>query len=167
MNRLDASSTRGRGRSAAPLLVLLAAVVLGGCYHYSAVDRSSLVAGQQVVLTLIGGSGEAESAAAPAERIEGRVVSIVNDTIAVRTSRPATDRLRTGSTIVDTVRVPSRRVRSVRRKELQTGRTIGVAGGAALGLGVASALLLESVGGGSAAPGDGGGDGINRALSIP
>lgn len=166
MNRLEARSSRGLGQSAAALLVLLAAVLLGGCYHYSAVDRSSLVAGQQVVLTLSGESGEAQKGTAPRERIEGRVVSIGNDTIGVRTSRPATDRLRTGATVVDTVHVPSRRVSWVRRKELQTGRTLGVVGGAALGLGIASALLLETVDGGSAPPGDGG-DGINRSLSIP
>ncbi len=169
MKRLEATeatSSPGRGRPAAPLLVLVAAVLLGGCYRYAAADRSSLVAGQQVALTLADGSGKAESAARPGKRIEGRVVSVRHDTIAVRTTRPARDRLRTGATVVDTVHVPARRVRSVRRKELRKGRTIAVVGGVALGLGITSAILLDGAGGGGAPPGDGG-DGTDRALSIP
>lgn len=156
-----------RSRAAALLLLpALLVAVLGGCYRYSAADRGSVSAGEEVVLT-VAGEGERAAAADSANEsrleVEGRVVEIGERTIALRTSRPAADPFRSGATVVDTVRFGAERVESVRRKELETAKTAAVAGGVALGVGLGAALLLESVGGGGPGPGDGG-DGIDRVL---
>lgn len=154
-----------RPTGAAALLLLPACLVstLGGCYRYTPSEPGSVSAGDQVVLTVAGESAAADSERAARRTVEGRVVEIDGETIAVRTARPAADPFRSGATIVDTVRFGSGRVESIRRKELETGKSAALAAGVALGVGLGSVLLLESVGGGGAGSDDGG-DGINRVF---
>lgn len=159
-------STRRTGAAALLLVPALFLAALGGCYRYSAAERGSVSAGDQVVLTLAGeasGPRAADTARESRRRVEGRVVEIGEGTIAVRTSRPAADPFRSGATIVDTVRLGAERVESIRRKELETAKTAALAGGVALGVGLGSVLLMESVGGGGEDFGDGG-DGLDRML---
>lgn len=155
------------GNRACGLALLVGLVALGGCHHYSAVERGTLAPGDAVTLTLSAGASDPASpeAARPAGEVTGRVVSVGGDTVAVRTARPARRTFRSGQTAVDTVRVAASRVRSARRRELDVGSTAAVAVGVALGVGIGSALLLESAGDGGGVDG-GGGDGISRVLRL-
>ena len=155
-----------RTAAGAALLPALLVAVLGGCYRYSTADRGSLSAGDEVVLTLAGSDSappDVGSGPGAARTVEGRLVSIGDSAVAIRTSRPAADPFRSGASVVDTVRVAARRVESIRSKELETAKTAAVAGGVALGVGVAGVLLLESVQGDGTLPGNGGDD-IDRGL---
>lgn len=160
------TSTGWTGAGALLLLPAFVVSVLGGCYRYSSADPGSVAAGDQVVLTLAGeasGAAAADSSRQDRHTVEGRVVEIGEGTIALRTSRPAADPFRSGATVVDTVSFGAEQVRSVRRKELETAKTAALGAGVALGVGLGSVLLFESVGGGGTGSGNGG-DGINRVF---
>lgn len=155
------------GRRAGGLVLLAGLVALGGCHHYAAVDRGALAAGDPVTLTLSAEDPDRAPAetALPGGEVTGRVVAVGDDTIAVRTARPARRTFRSGQTDVDTVRVAVSRVESARGRELDVGSTAALAAGVTLGVGLGSVLLLETAGGGGGVDG-GGDDGISRVLRI-